>query len=379
MVRKSKHIGIKDIAQRAGVSIGTVDRVLHKRPDVSEKTRQKVESIIKDMDYVPNLMASRLASDKVYKLAVLLPGRTPDNSYWDAPLAGVTRAEEELKGMGLKVDKYYFSLQDKDTFVTQAIKLIEARPDGVVMAPVFRKESRELMDKLDQREIPFSLFDTRLENSAYLSYFGQDPWQSGFLAGKLANYALGNKGGALIVNFTNELDNRPHLLEREKGFRDYFLGDDEVAGTTVRGNKSSNILSLNISSSEENRLAEILKQEEYSGSSVIFVTSSAHKVARHYSQAQTGGTNGAVAVTGKPVIVAYDLTADNIKYLEYGTIDFLICQKPHEQGYRALMSLFEHFAKGHEPARDNLMPIEILTKENYKNSIDYNNQYHGRS
>ena len=44
-------IRIKDIAERAGVSVGTVDRVLHKRPNVSQKAREKVEKALAEMDY----------------------------------------------------------------------------------------------------------------------------------------------------------------------------------------------------------------------------------------------------------------------------------------------------------------------------------------
>lgn len=47
-------IRIKDIAQRAGVSSGTVDRVLHNRPNVSKASREKVEAALAEMDYTPN-------------------------------------------------------------------------------------------------------------------------------------------------------------------------------------------------------------------------------------------------------------------------------------------------------------------------------------
>lgn len=57
--------GVKEIARRANVSIATVDRVLHNRVGVALKTKEKIESIIKDMDYKPNILAKRLASKRV--------------------------------------------------------------------------------------------------------------------------------------------------------------------------------------------------------------------------------------------------------------------------------------------------------------------------
>ena len=51
----SDKIRIKDIALRAGVSVGTVDRVLHERPNVSKSAREKVEQALAEMDYEPNV------------------------------------------------------------------------------------------------------------------------------------------------------------------------------------------------------------------------------------------------------------------------------------------------------------------------------------
>ena len=51
----AERIRIKDIAERAGVSVGTVDRVLHDRPNVSKPAREKVEQALKEMNYQPNI------------------------------------------------------------------------------------------------------------------------------------------------------------------------------------------------------------------------------------------------------------------------------------------------------------------------------------
>ena len=53
---------IKMIAERAGVSIGTVDRVLHDRPYVKAEVRERVLQVLEELDYHPNRMASALAT-----------------------------------------------------------------------------------------------------------------------------------------------------------------------------------------------------------------------------------------------------------------------------------------------------------------------------
>ena len=66
-------IRIKDIARLSGVSVGTVDRVLHDRPNVSKEAREKVEKALKEMDYHPNMYASALAYNKKYTFYCIIP------------------------------------------------------------------------------------------------------------------------------------------------------------------------------------------------------------------------------------------------------------------------------------------------------------------
>lgn len=69
MNKLPERIRIKDIARLADVSVGTVDRVLHGRTGVSEASRKRVEEILKQLDYQPNMYASALASNKKYLLS----------------------------------------------------------------------------------------------------------------------------------------------------------------------------------------------------------------------------------------------------------------------------------------------------------------------
>lgn len=350
-MKSAKKIGIRDIAKKAGVSIGTVDRVLHNRAEVSEKTRKKVLKIIKDLNYRPNVLAQRLASDKIFRFSILIPKPSADNSYWKGPLSGILKAETEIQAYGIQVDKYFFNLNDNNSFRRESLKLLTSKPDGVIVAPVFEHESREFLRKCDNNAIPFVFLDTIIKNQSYLSYYGQNSRQSGYLAGKLISFKLRRHSGVLIVNFTSELKNRPHLLGRETGLRNYLKG---------RGFKGR-VESLNISSGAEKDIDNIILQRLHNRTRGVFATSSAHKVARVIKKAGKR----------KMIMVGFDLTEDNINYLEDNTIDFLICQRPFEQGYHSLMSLFDHFVKTTKVKKNNPMPLEIITRENYKNSLDY--------
>lgn len=77
----NKNYRIKDIAELSGVSTGTVDRILHERGKVSEDARKKVEKVLKEIDYQPNLIARSLALKKKYHFIALIPSFL-EGEYW---------------------------------------------------------------------------------------------------------------------------------------------------------------------------------------------------------------------------------------------------------------------------------------------------------
>jgi LacI family transcriptional regulator len=75
-------IRIKDIADKAGVSVGTVDRVIHKRGNVSAKVKAKVERVMTELGYRRNIIASTLAYNRTLRIAVLIFNNS-DYNYFD--------------------------------------------------------------------------------------------------------------------------------------------------------------------------------------------------------------------------------------------------------------------------------------------------------
>ncbi|MDD3788954.1 MAG: LacI family DNA-binding transcriptional regulator, partial [Petrimonas sp.] len=68
-----RKVRIKDIAEKAGVSTGTVDRILHNRGNVSEKARKAVDKVLKEWEYSPNLHLSGLSLKKIYRIVITTP------------------------------------------------------------------------------------------------------------------------------------------------------------------------------------------------------------------------------------------------------------------------------------------------------------------
>ena len=65
-------------------------------------------------------------------------------------------------------------------------------------------------------------------------------------------------------------------------------------------------------------------------------------------------------------LVGYDLLPESVEYLKRDYIDFLISQKPEEQAFRGLSTLFNLVAFNREPEERQLLPIDIITRENLR-------------
>lgn len=82
---------IKDIAKRAEVSICTVSRYLNHNIVVRKETEERIEAAIKELGYVPNIVAKQLKQNKTSNVAVILP--KINNLYYSEMTAGIS---EEL-------------------------------------------------------------------------------------------------------------------------------------------------------------------------------------------------------------------------------------------------------------------------------------------
>jgi LacI family transcriptional regulator len=343
-------VRIKDIAKLAGVSPGTVDRVIHKRGEVSEGTRKKVQSILNKSDYKPDIVARALTSKKTYLFSVIMPVSVNGNDFWQAPEAGIDRALGEVERFGIKINRYLFNQFDRDSFAAKAFDLLADRPDGILFAPVFMDDSIRFIRECQLRKIPVALFNSNIEEEGVKSYIGQDSFQSGYLGARLLKYGLEAPSDVLIINLAARKDNYNHVILRETGFRKYFE-DHPEPGLRLHTIDTNHSLDEKLT----NELDKSLSQLKVSG---IFVTNSrVYKVAQYLELKQVKNIR----------LIGYDLLPANIKGLKNSTIDFLFSQRPAEQAYKGIITLFNLAVLNKKVLPVQHMPIDIINKEN----IDY--------
>jgi LacI family transcriptional regulator len=343
-----KNVRIKDIAQLAGVSVGTVDRVLHNRGRVSEDALKKVLAVLDQIDYKPNLIARTLGANKTYRIAALMPNPDQD-PYWASSKSGISQAEAEWLRYGVTVQPYFFDLYEKDSFKEVAEAVTRDNPDGILVAPIFYHETLPFFEQFRSTGTPYVLFNTNIPEVDPLSFIGQNLFQSGKLGAELMHLALHGDGGALAVLHINEdLGNSVHLAEKEKGFREYFQ-EQHHPGPEVR---TLNLYSPN-EPTFESELASLLNERDVKG---IFVSTSkaTYIVASYLEKYQREDIK----------LIGYDMLEENIRYMKKGVINFLINQNPKRQAFLGINHLVGYLILRKEAPLKDLLPLEIISKEN---------------
>jgi DNA-binding LacI/PurR family transcriptional regulator len=202
-----KHITIADIAREAGVSKATVSRVLSKSILVSEKTTNRVSSVIEKYSYIPNVLAQGLAGKPTRNIGVIVD-EFPNNFYIDLA-DGIDKV--------VSANSYTFQVMSSKWEPERELEgirsMLKSRVDGILMSPVDSVSPG--VTELKKSGIPFVL----------LNCWPKDPDVS-FVC--CDNY----KGGALMARYFNTLEHEQIIIvsvfdhesvqERIRGFEDHL-------------------------------------------------------------------------------------------------------------------------------------------------------------
>lgn len=341
-------ITIKDIAEKAGVSRGTVDRVLHKRGKVAPDVKKRVMEVIDELGYEKNIFASTLAYNKTFRIAILLPN--PENDpYWQQPNEGIHRAYESFKHFGIAIETYYFYLFDAESFCKKSIEVLEASPDAILLAPIFLQEAIDFMQACQKDKIPVAIINTNIAAEKALCYIGQDSYQSGVLAARLLNFGLNPSETAMVLNLGPVSSNAQHLVDKETGFRTYFSQIKE---------KNINVISCEFEAFDDSPLLRkffLEKLKKHPNLAGVFVNNSrAYKLVNSLDD----------DIVDKIKIVGFDLLKVNLDYLFVGKINFLINQNPVHQGYLGIVNIVNHLIHKKEIKQIQHLPLDIVVSEN---------------
>ncbi len=335
---------IKMIAEKAGVSNGTVDRVLHDRPYVKAEVRERVLQVMRELDYQPNRMASALAtSGTARRFAVVQPVWEP--YIGESIQEGIKRFREERRDYNLAVDIYEYTKSDTQACLTQLAKAAATEPQGIAISASDSPEIRECLRDLAERRIPVVTFNSDIPGAPRMCYVGEDAHRAGRIAGEIASKYV-HQGDGILVAYAGP------AYAGHKARADGFLSRmDELHFARER----CRVIFTN--SDYETTYKEVSKalQEDPRIGCVYMANRS---VLACVAAIRAAGRTGQVRV------LAHDCDPEVCQLLRDGSVDFTIGQDFSYQSYQALTVLFDSAVDHQLPDQDFYYPTSpILNAE----------------
>lgn len=343
------NVTIKTIAARAGVSIGTVDRVIHNRDGVKPETRELIQRICQDLGYQSDAIAKALAFRKKEKHIAVIINAPERNLFSSRVKEGFDSVSETLNNYNIFFDYYLIKSHKTDEMVKILEGLDKEAVAGIIIKPLVKPRVVQILRDFIGRGIPVITCTSDIPDLDTLCFVGQNHKKEGRIAAALLEKQL-NDGDKIAV-ITGDLS---VLARKEKA--EGFIGH-------IRGCKKKIEICENL---------ETINEED-----VIFAE--AYSLLKRNPQIKALYTH---TPTIKPVIKAVrllgmeDLTvftfgslADVKEDLLNGNLAFAIVEDAFRHGYDAGQIMFDYLFMGKEPSKKKmLLNSQIMVDESVRES-----------
>lgn len=337
-------VTIKEIAQLANVSRATVDKVLNHRPGVKKETHDKIEAIIRELNYQPNLAGKALVRNKEpIKIGIIL---TPEhNPFIQTILHGIRRAEQEFSQFGFSIIIKMLTTLESAELVSILGDLEIQGVEGIAFIPLDDEQVILKANQLAAKGISILTWNSKLEGIHDFLYVGQNHVKGGLIAAGLMEKLLPNGGNICIITSSKELSCHQ---DRLAGFKDRL----------AQCKNPINILAIKENQDKRDEAFKLTLEycNKYTDIDGIYLTGSG-----------SDGAANALTLSNRQDstrLICHDLVPETIKLLKENTLDFVISQSAESQGYQIVKELFDYLMKKKVSSSHFFeIPIEIITKE----------------
>lgn len=194
---------IKDVAERAGVTVTTVSRILNNRGSISENTRKKVYAIMEELNYQPNELARALFRKKSNIIGLIIPNVSHP---FFAELSNYIESYAYKNGYKVLLCNSYSDIAKEKDYIDM---LKRSQVDGIIMGSHSLETSEYVGINL-----PIVTIDRILSDK--IPYISSDNYRGGTLATKL----LINKGCKKIAHISGPLSLNTPANKRYEAFSD---------------------------------------------------------------------------------------------------------------------------------------------------------------
>ena len=322
---------IREIAELAGVSRGTVDRVLNNRGSVNQETAEKIRMIIRQLDYKPNRAGIALAAQKKkYLIGVILFSKK--NPFFDHVMQGFSDKAEELSlyGCEISVKQVAYHPQAQLSAIRACLK---EGIQGLIITPYNDDMIREELNKLIRSGIPVITVNSDAEGVRRLAYVGSDYYNSGEAAGALMKLVT---SGPVRLGIVNGDNNILCHTQRISGFVDK-LSDDARFKVVCQGE----------SLDDDKKAYELVSRmlREHPDINAFYFTAAG----------VYGGCRAILESAPRQDIkvITFDEVPSTVEMMHKNIITATICQEPCWQGSKSLELMFSYLSDREAEIRDS--------------------------
>ena len=344
----AKQVKIKDIAKMAGVSAGTVDRILHNRGNVSQASREAGERVLSEVGDRYNIHTSAISLRREYRIIITMPTASP-GEYWGTMQEGIKHALHEYCDISIDCNYAFYNQFDVYSCRSAFESIPDSAPDAVIIGPTFTEETVSLCSRLDSRKIPYIFVDAAIEGTSPIATFTTDQYACGELLGHIL-HSITPAGSGFAIFRNQRIGNRSsnNSVERKKGFMNYCRKNG--AGQQIHET------SFSVMTPEDNEKSVIGFVEKHPDIRGIAVLNS-----RGYIIADILNRHSLDHIK----MVSFDLTSNNVRGIRDGSIEALLCQRPGLQGFLAVKTVIRYLLYNRtDLPLHTLMPIDIVMKQN---------------
>ncbi|WP_407115495.1 LacI family DNA-binding transcriptional regulator [Bradyrhizobium sp. LMG 9283] len=338
---------LKDIAREAGVSLATVDRVLHNRPGVRPDTVRRVKEAIERNSFQPHVAAAELARGRARRFAFVMP--SGPNPFMQQIEAYLGEMAAWLSARRLSVEMVPTDVFNPSVLAA-SLEALSGAYDGVAVVALDHPGVRAAINDLVDAGAKVVTLVSDVPSSRRHHYVGID------------NIAAGRTAGALVGRLVGGRSGKVAIVAGSQGLRDHaerIFGFNQVMATEF---PDLDVLPVLEGRDEDDRSEQLLAQ---------LLGRHADIVGLYNVGAGTQGVAKALndkalnaAGRDKLVFVGHDVTALTRRLLLQGVMDAAISQNPGHEA-RAAVRVLLALARGEPILREQeKIRIDIVMRDN---------------
>jgi LacI family transcriptional regulator len=339
---------LKDIARQAGVSLATVDRVLHNRPGVRPDTVRRVKEAIERNSFQPNVAAAELARCRARRFAFVMP--SGPNPFMQQIQDYLGEMSAWLSARRLGVETVATDVFDPSVLAA-SLEELSGDYDGIAVVALDHPGVRAAIDDLVDAGTKVVTLVSDVPSSRRHHYVGID------------NIAAGRAAGALVGRLVGQKSGKVAIVAGSQGLRDHaerIFGFNQVMASEFPG---LSVLPVLEGRDEDERSEQLLARLLGRHADIVGL----YNVGAGTQGVANALNEKALSDAGRDrqvVFVGHDVTALTRRLLLQGVMDAAISQNPGHEA-RAAVRVLLALARGEPILREQeKIRIDIVMRDN---------------